>query len=54
MTVFTSPISAKLASRAGFEVLSEKLRDELVDENGKLLVPTCTTECFKCMGKKLN
>lgn len=54
MTIFTSPISAKLASRAGFEVLSEKLRHELVDVNGQLLVPTCTTESFKCMAKKLN
>ncbi|XP_043463315.1 uncharacterized protein LOC122499199 [Leptopilina heterotoma] len=53
MTVFTSPISAKLASRAGFQVLSEKLRDTLVDENGQLLVPACKTESFKCMGKDI-
>ncbi|XP_033223108.1 uncharacterized protein LOC117176864 [Belonocnema kinseyi] len=53
ITVFTSPISAKIADQAGFTILCEKLRDELVDEKGEILVPNCQSESFKCMGKRL-
>ncbi|XP_043479856.1 uncharacterized protein LOC122509691 [Leptopilina heterotoma] len=53
ITIFTSPISIKLAARAGFETLSYKTRKEIVDEKGQLLLPSCDSDIFKCMGKKI-
>lgn len=53
VTLFTSPISTKLGLRAGFEVISETSREEVVDANGQLLIPTCTTESFKIMALRL-
>ncbi|XP_054001068.1 uncharacterized protein LOC128888341 [Hylaeus anthracinus] len=51
-TVFTSPISQKLAARSGFEDLLTKEFKDLVDEKGELF-PNITSKIVKVSAKKL-
>ncbi|XP_066593128.1 uncharacterized protein [Prorops nasuta] len=54
-TMFTSIISQKSASHAGFKVEVEKNYSDLVDKEGKLLFPGITdTKTLQIMVKKIN
>lgn len=52
-TVFTSPISQKLAERNGFETLYQERYEDVVDDDGNELFPGIGVEFVKVMAKKL-
>lgn len=52
-TMFTSPISQKLAARCGFETLLEKDYVDMVDEKGNQVLPDIKVKSLKVMSKKL-
>ncbi|XP_076686734.1 arylalkylamine N-acetyltransferase-like 2 [Andrena cerasifolii] len=52
-TVFTSPISQKLATRCGYEVLLEVDYDDIVDGEGKKIFPGIQVKTMKVMARRL-
>ena len=52
-TVFTSPISQKLAERCGFELLLAVDYDDIVDGEGKKIFPGIRVKTMKVMARRL-